>query len=139
MSDSNSTSTSTSMPVTRLDGQVKWFNNRRTYGWITVVSNGEHKGSDVFVHQTNINSSGYRTLTNGEYVSFDLTPSQGENHPFHATNVTGINGGQLLCDVQAEDNKNRPFRPNRRNNNRRQHHQSNRDSTQQTDSVESSN
>ncbi len=33
-------------------GQVKWFSNQLNYGFITVLSEGEHNGIDVFVHQT---------------------------------------------------------------------------------------
>ena len=81
-------------------GQVKWFSNQLNYGFITVLSDGEHNGIDVFVHQTNISPqvSNYRTLTQGEYVSFILTHNEGEKHPYHGTNITGYGGGKLMCD-----------------------------------------
>ncbi len=81
-------------------GQVKWFSNQLNYGFITVLSDGEYNGVDVFVHQTNITPqvSNYRTLTAGEYVSFNLTHNDGEKHPYHGTNVTGYGGGKLMCD-----------------------------------------
>ena len=81
-------------------GQVKWFSNQLNYGFITVLSEGEHNGIDVFVHQTNISPqvSNYRTLTQGEYVSFILTHNEGEKHPYHGTNITGYGGGKLMCD-----------------------------------------
>ena len=81
-------------------GQVKWFSNQLNYGFITVLSEGEHNGIDVFVHQTNIcpQVSNYRTLTQGEYVSFILTHNEGEKHPYHGTNITGYGGGKLMCD-----------------------------------------
>ena len=81
-------------------GQVKWFSNQLNYGFITVLSEGEHNGIDVFVHQTNIcpQVSNYRTLTQGEYVSFNLTHNEGEKHPYHGTNVKGYGGGKLMCD-----------------------------------------
>ena len=82
----------------RLNGNVKWFNNNLNYGFITVISEGEHNNRDVFVHQSNIRSNGYRTLQTGEYVSFVLSPNNDEAHPLHATEVTGISGGKLLCD-----------------------------------------
>lgn len=126
---SNTTETSTSNPtttstLTMLNGQVKWFNNRRTYGWITVVSDGDYNGKDIFVHQSNIQSSGYRTLTTGEYVSFELSPSTGEKHPYHAINVTGINGGLLLCDINSQE-RTRDFR-NRRSQRRQDYTRSDR-------------
>ena len=83
-------------------GQVKWFSNQLNYGFVTVLSEGEHNGIDVFVHQTNITPqvSNYRTLTQGEYVSFNLTHNEGDKHPYHGTNLTGYGGGKLLCDFQ---------------------------------------
>ena len=56
-------------------GHVKWFNNNDGYGFITVLSEGDNKGSDIFAHQSNIYPlhSGYRTLRPGEYVSFNLS------------------------------------------------------------------
>lgn len=85
--------------VPGLFGQVKWFNNSRVYGWITVID-GEYKGNDVFVHMKSINSSGYKTLKAGEYVQFNLSPSiEQDKYPYHATDVTGLFGGTLMCDV----------------------------------------
>ena len=81
-------------------GQVKWFSNQLNYGFITVLSDGEHNGIDVFVHQTNISPqvSNYRTLSTGEYVSFILTHNEGDKHPYQGTNITGYGGGKLMCD-----------------------------------------
>ena len=101
MSDSNET---------RLEGQVKWFNNQLNYGFITVISEGQHNGVDVFVHQTSIipTVSNYRTLTQGEYVSFVFSENTNERHPYHATEIKGIKGGKLMCDF---------YNPNMRRNN----------------------
>lgn len=87
-------------------GQVKWFNNRLGYGFITIMTPGEHDQEDIFVHQQHINpqSSDYRSLQQGEYVSFKLgaadgdTDSQGDGYTNQAINVTGVFGGSLLCD-----------------------------------------
>jgi cold shock protein len=49
-------------------GKVKWFNNAKGYGFIERPS-----GGDVFVHHTAIQMSGFRTLTEGESVSFTVT------------------------------------------------------------------
>ena len=48
-------------------GTVKWFNNAKGYGFVTT-----EEGEDVFVHQTAIVSEGYRSLRQGERVSFDV-------------------------------------------------------------------
>jgi len=99
--------------VDKLNGQVKWFNNRKNYGFITVTSPGERSGTDVFVHQSNIRAEGYRTLSQGEYVSFVLSANDKENseaHPFHATDVTGVDGGKLKCDFDRQSGVSRPRR-----------------------------
>jgi CspA family cold shock protein len=51
----------------RSNGTVKWFNNAKGFGFITRDS-----GEDVFVHFRSIRGEGYRTLTQGQPVSFDL-------------------------------------------------------------------
>ena len=48
-------------------GTVKWFNDAKGFGFITPES-----GPDVFVHQTAIIAEGFRTLTEGEAVEFDV-------------------------------------------------------------------
>lgn len=87
--------------VTGLFGQVKWFNNSRAYGWITVID-GQYKDNDVFVHMKNLNSKGYKTLITGEYVQFNLSPSIEDTHPYHATDVTGLFGRLLMSEVNAQ-------------------------------------
>ena len=86
--------------ATSLTGCVKWFDNGLNYGFITVLSEGEHKGVDIFVHQSNIKTKRdcYRTLYTGECVTFDLVKSKSETHPWNAENVTGFNGAILHCE-----------------------------------------
>jgi CspA family cold shock protein len=55
-------------------GTVKWFNESKGFGFIT----GED-GTDVFVHHTSIQGSGFKTLAEGEKVSFDI--EKGEKGP----------------------------------------------------------
>lgn len=55
-------------------GTVKWFNNTKGYGFIQ-----SDEGGDVFVHQTEIQIDGYRSLQEGSRVQFELT--QGEKGP----------------------------------------------------------
>jgi CspA family cold shock protein len=48
-------------------GKVKWFSNKKGYGFITTES-----GNDVFVHHTSIEGEGYKTLDEGQEVEFDI-------------------------------------------------------------------
>ena len=60
-------------------GTVKWFNADKGYGFIAPES-----GEDVFVHFSAIQSTGYRSLDEGQTVEFDIT--QGQKGP-QAANV----------------------------------------------------
>lgn len=84
-----------------LTGCIKWFNNGLNYGFITVLSDGEYRNIDVFVHQSNIRTARdcFRTLYTGECVQFELAKSDNDKHPFHAVNVRGFNDVQLRCEV----------------------------------------
>lgn len=64
------------------NGTVKWFNTTNGYGFIT-----DDDGNDVFVHYSAINSDGFKTLDEGQRVSFDI--AQGDKGP-QAANVTLI-------------------------------------------------
>mgnify|MGYP001471357131 CR=1 FL=1 len=79
-------------------GLIKWFNNSRGYGFLRIVSQ-DRNGDDIFVHQTNVvpHVSGYRTLREGEYVSFELSSDERPQ----ALNITGVFGGPLMCDAPA--------------------------------------
>ncbi|MDP8229926.1 MAG: cold-shock protein [Candidatus Gorgyraea atricola] len=48
-------------------GKVKWFDNKKGYGFIT-----PEDGKDVFVHHTAIQGDGYKTLAEGQDVEFDI-------------------------------------------------------------------
>jgi hypothetical protein len=89
----------------RLVGQVKWFNNKAGYGFIT-VSDGEHAGKDIFVHFSTIlvTNSQYKYLIQGEYVELTLIKSTTEKHEYQATNVSGIKGGSLMCETRRVSN-----------------------------------
>ena len=61
-------------------GTVKWFNSTKGFGFITNEANGE----DVFVHFTGIAGEGFKTLEDGQTVTFDIT--EGSRGP-QAVNV----------------------------------------------------
>jgi CspA family cold shock protein len=86
----------------RLTGMVKWFNNKAGFGFITVSGEGEHSGNDIFVHYTSIrvNNSQYKYLVQGEYVDFTLVKSENEKHEYHATDVSGVLGGSIMCETR---------------------------------------
>ena len=89
--------TTTPVQVGSQTGQVKAFNPKKGYGFISVHGDTEN---DVFVHQTNINPvrSTFRTLTRGEYVSFDIS----DDDKRQALNVRGVGGGTLRCDAVGQ-------------------------------------
>jgi CspA family cold shock protein len=59
----------------RSTGTVKWFNDAKGFGFITL----ENGGKDCFVHHSAIQADGFRTLAEGERVEFDLV--QGAKGP----------------------------------------------------------
>ncbi|MFG0835562.1 MULTISPECIES: cold-shock protein [Aeromonas] len=61
-------------------GQVKWFNETKGFGFIE-----QAQGPDVFVHFSSIQSTGFKTLAEGQKVQFTVT--QGQKGP-QAENVT---------------------------------------------------
>ena len=65
-----------------VEGTVKWFNDEKGYGFIE-----RDGGKDVFVHHSGINSSGRKTLTEGQKVTMEVT--QGQKGP-QAENVTPL-------------------------------------------------
>jgi CspA family cold shock protein len=66
--------------ATMINGTVKWFNSRKGYGFIE-----QEDGPDVFVHHSGINAVGFKSLDEGDNVTFDI--EQGPKGPA-AINVT---------------------------------------------------
>ena len=56
--------------MARLSGTVKWFDNKKGYGFIVHDS-----GKDVFVHHTSIMGDGFKTLNEGESVQYEVFDS----------------------------------------------------------------
>lgn len=54
-----------------MTGNVKWFNNEKGFGFITIED-----GEDVFVHYSAIQGDGFKTLEEGQAVEFDVVASE---------------------------------------------------------------
>lgn len=52
-------------------GKVKWFDNKKGFGFIA-----QDSGQDVFVHHSSIQGTGFKTLNEGEPVTFDVVQSE---------------------------------------------------------------
>ena len=65
-----------------INGHVKWFSDRKGYGFIE-----QEDGPDVFVHHSGINATGFKSLNEGDRVTFEIV--QGAKGP-SASNVTVI-------------------------------------------------
>jgi CspA family cold shock protein len=61
-------------------GTVKWFNPDKGYGFVA-----REDGDDLFVHYSEIQMEGFKTLTEGQEVVFDIT--EGQNGKLQASNV----------------------------------------------------
>ncbi len=64
------------------DGTVKWFNDKKGFGFIQ-----QENGPDIFVHYSSIKSTGFKTLAQGDRVNFDV--EQGNRGPV-AKNVSKV-------------------------------------------------
>ena len=72
--------------------QVKWFNKRKGYGFVS---------GDLFVHHSDIVVSGYKYLKRGEYITGEVSESGGKKK---LSNIRApMEGGKLMCEVERED------------------------------------
>ena len=65
------------------NGTVKWFNSQKGFGFITNEANGE----DIFVHFSSIVSSGFKSLDEGQRVTFDVETDPKDSRKLKAVNV----------------------------------------------------
>lgn len=68
------------------NGTVKWFNAEKGYGFIS----SEEAGEDVFVHFSAIQADGYKTLTEGQKVTFETEPDPKNSSKLRAKNVNVV-------------------------------------------------
>jgi len=99
-----STSVTTETSVGTIIGQVKWFNTKTGYGFIT-AREGEHVGKDIFTHYSSIRvtDSQYKYLVQGEYVELSVVKSTTGNHEYQSADVTGVRGGCLMCETRLQN------------------------------------
>lgn len=103
----------TSSLTERYTGRVKWFNSKTGFGFVT-VTDGSKSGTDVFVHHSTIHvgKEQYRYLVQGEYIQFNLSRMVDGPHEFQACEVSGVNGGPLMCESLLETGRQvRAYRP----------------------------
>ena len=68
------------------NGTVKWFNAEKGYGFIS----SEEAGEDVFVHFSAIQADGYKTLAEGQKVTFETEPDPKNSSKLRAKNVNVV-------------------------------------------------
>ena len=87
-------------------GRVKWFSDARGYGFITP----DKAGPDLFVHYTSIADSGFKTLTEGAAVEFDVREGR---KGLEAFDVVPIRGPEQATPTRESTRKRFPL-PSRR-------------------------
>ncbi|MDO4275384.1 MAG: cold-shock protein [Eubacteriales bacterium] len=68
------------------NGTVKWFNSQKGFGFIT----NDNGGEDVFVHFSSIVSNGFKSLEEGQKVSFDVEADPKDKRRQRAVNVCAL-------------------------------------------------
>ena len=66
------------------NGTVKWFNSEKGFGFIS----NDNGGDDVFVHFSTIVGDGYKSLQEGQKVTFDTEPDPKDSRKLRAVNVS---------------------------------------------------
>ena len=100
----------------RVTARVKWFNNKNGYGFASTLGENQR---DVFVHHSSLKvaKEQYRDLVQGEYVDLDVSAITDKNskHEWQSTNVTGVQGGPLMCETRQDMRDNSNTRKSRNN------------------------
>ena len=65
-----------------MTGTVKWFNNQKGYGFIS-----DSEGNDIFVHYSGLVMDGFKTLEEGQKVTFETEPDPKNSAKLRAVNV----------------------------------------------------
>ena len=68
------------------NGTVKWFNAEKGYGFIS----NDNGGNDVFVHYSGLVGDGYKTLVEGQKVTYDVEADPKDESKSRATNVVVV-------------------------------------------------
>ena len=90
--------------------RVKWFNRTAGWGFASLTKSAEeHEGDDIFVHwkSLDVGNEQYKYLVNGEYVNLKINYTPDGQHSYQASNVTGVDGGQLMCETRNQENESR--------------------------------
>lgn len=91
--------------MTKITGTVKWFSNRKGFGFIAPTSDNSPTKEEIFVHQTSIFSDGdYRTLVEGSEVEFEIEKE--DSGKLKAVNVTSPGGAAIK--PPSRERKRRP-------------------------------
>ena len=69
-----------------MNGTVKWFNDGKGYGFIS----NDEGGDDIFVHFSAIQTEGFRTLKEGQKVTFETEPDPKDSGKLRAINVVPV-------------------------------------------------
>lgn len=90
----------------RVIGQVKWFNTKTGYGFIT-AREGEHIGKDIFTHYSSVRvkDTQYKYLVQGEYVELSIVRSTAGQHEYQSADVSGVRGGGLMCETRLQNSQ----------------------------------
>ena len=80
-----------------MQGRVKWFNNEKGYGFIDYP-----EGEDIFVHYSAIKQDGYKTLSEGQIVEFDLIETAKGLQAINVLAVSNVNAQKYNYIRQLE-------------------------------------
>ena len=90
--------------------RVKWFNRTAGWGFASLTKSAEeHDNDDIFVHwkSLDVGNEQYKYLVNGEYIHLKINYTPDGQHSYQASNVTGVDGGQLMCETRNQENESR--------------------------------